>query len=73
MYLYVTSNINNGHKIGITENLLERKKQYNTIFPDIDLLLSISAKSSIRELWSFGRYLRRNNYDLIFDLHNSLL
>ena len=22
MYLYVTSNINNGHKIGVTDNLL---------------------------------------------------
>ena len=25
-----------------------------------------------RELWSFGGYLKRNGYDLIYDLHNSL-
>ena len=27
MYLYVTSNVNNGHKIGVTDNLLKRKIQ----------------------------------------------
>ena len=41
MYLYVTSNVNNGHKIGITEDLFKRKKQYNTIFPDLEFLITI--------------------------------
>jgi hypothetical protein len=41
MYLYVTSNINNGHKIGITDNLLKRKNQYNTIFPELKFLITI--------------------------------
>ena len=41
MYLYVTSNVNNGHKIGVTDNLLKRKIQYNTIFPDLIFLITI--------------------------------
>lgn len=41
MYLYVTSNVNNGHKIGVTDNLLKRKIQYNTIFPDLEFLITI--------------------------------
>ena len=63
MYLYVTSNINNGHKIGITENLLERKKQYNTIFPDIDFLLSVYSYDSFfiedsfkKRFWSYRKW-----------------
>ena len=63
MYLYVTSNINNGHKIGITDNLLERKKQYNTIFPDIDFLLSVYSYDSVfiedsfkKRFWSYRKW-----------------
>ena len=40
--------------------------------PDIDRLISIPSKMNFRELWSFGGYLKRNGYDLIYDLHNSL-
>ena len=47
MYLYVTSNINNGHKIGVTDNLLKRKQQYNTIFPDLDFLITVFSHDSI--------------------------
>ncbi len=39
---------------------------------DIDLLLTISSKSSIKRLWDFRQYICRNRYDIIFDLHNSL-
>ncbi len=62
----------NHPKAQITFLTLNRFVPLLELHSDIDLLLSISAKSSIRELWNFGRYLRRNNYDLIFDLHNSL-
>ena len=40
--------------------------------PDIDLLLSISRRSTFLELWDFSKYLYRKDYSLIFDLHNSI-
>ena len=47
MYLYVTSNVNNGHKIGITDDLLKRKIAYNTIFPDLEFLITIFSQDAI--------------------------
>ena len=40
--------------------------------PHVDRLLSIPSNSSIRYLWEFSRYLDRNAYGLIYDMHNSL-
>ncbi len=47
MYIYVTSNVNNGHKIGVTDDLLKRKIQYNTIFPDLEFLITIFSQDAI--------------------------
>ena len=55
MYLYVTSNVNNGHKIGITDNLLKRKIQYNTIFPDLEFLITIFSHDAVFIEESFKR------------------
>ena len=55
MYLYVTSNVNNGHKIGITDNLLKRKIQYNTIFPDLDFLIAVYSQDATFIEESFKR------------------
>jgi hypothetical protein len=55
MYLYVTSNVNNGHKIGITDNLLKRKIQYNTIFPDLEFLITIYSHDAAFIEESFKR------------------
>ncbi len=40
--------------------------------PDIDILLSINPKSTLRELWNFADYLQEKKYKIIFDLHNSI-
>ena len=60
MFLYVVSNTNFGHKIGITDHLIKRKKHYTTIFPDIDFLFHIYSSHSyqIEESFKsrFGHY-----------------
>ena len=40
--------------------------------PDIDRLIGIGGDLSFRALFDFNHYIKRNNYDLIFDLHNSI-
>ena len=40
--------------------------------PHVDRLLSIPSNSSIRYLWEFSRYMDRNAYGIIYDMHNSL-
>ena len=40
--------------------------------PHIDALIPLRKTSSIRYHWQVGEYLNKNNYDLVFDLHNSL-
>ena len=40
--------------------------------PHVDRLLSIPSNSSIRYLWEFSRYMDRNSYGLIYDMHNSI-
>ena len=40
--------------------------------PDIDRLVSLPRSMGIFRLLEFGTYLDRKNFDIIFDLHNSL-
>ena len=40
--------------------------------PDIDHLLAINNNMTIKEIWDFRKYIVRSNYDIIYDLHNSL-
>ena len=56
----------------ITFLTLEKFSSLLEFHPHIDRLISIPSKMNFRELWSFGGYLKRNGYDLIYDLHNSL-
>lgn len=56
----------------ITFLTLEKFSSLLDLHPHIDRLISIPSKMKFRELWSFGGYLKRNGYDLIYDLHNSL-
>ena len=56
----------------ITFLTLEKFSSLLEFHPHIDRLISIPSKMKFRELWSFGSYLKRNGYDLIYDLHNSL-
>ena len=56
----------------ITFLTLEKFSSLLEFHPDIDRLISIPSNMKFRELWSFGTYLKRNGYDLIYDLHNSL-
>jgi hypothetical protein len=46
MLLYVTERIKNYHKIGITNDISNRPKQYNTIVPDLnyDLIIQLPNK-----------------------------
>jgi len=56
----------------ITFLTLDRFAPLLEFHPDIDRLISISGKMSIRQLWIFSQYIQRNKYDLTYDLHNSL-
>ena len=40
--------------------------------PDIDCLVSINKRFTIRELIDFRNYLKKKRYDIVFDLHNSI-
>ena len=40
--------------------------------PDIDAILTIPKNLTINNLLHFRKYLKNKNYDIIFDLHNSL-
>ena len=40
--------------------------------PDIDRLISIPSSLKFKKLWTFGAYIKRNKYDIIYDLHNSI-
>ncbi|MBI90137.1 MAG: hypothetical protein CMG60_08635 [Candidatus Marinimicrobia bacterium] len=40
--------------------------------PDIDCLLSINHKASMKYIWEYGKYIVKNKYDIIYDLHNSI-
>ena len=40
--------------------------------PDIDCLVSINKRLTIRELIDFKNYLKKKRYDIVFDLHNSI-
>lgn len=40
--------------------------------PDIDRLITIDSKKTIRDLWWFKKYITDQDYSFIFDLHNSL-
>ena len=40
--------------------------------PDIDRLLTIEKNWSLRRLWNFSKYIADKNFDLIYDLHNSI-
>ncbi|MBT3179756.1 MAG: glycosyltransferase family 9 protein [Candidatus Marinimicrobia bacterium] len=40
--------------------------------PDIDRLIPFGVNSSALDLWGFAKYIIKQNYSHIFDLHNSL-
>jgi len=40
--------------------------------PDIDCLLSINRRQTLKEIWDMKNYLEKKNYQFIFDLHNSI-
>ena len=42
------------------------------LHPDINCLLTINRKQTLKEIWDMRSYLRDQNYQLIFDLHNSI-
>ena len=42
------------------------------LHPDINCLLTINRKQTLKEIWDMRDYLRDQNYQLIFDLHNSI-
>ena len=65
MFLYVVSNTNYGHKIGITDDLIIRKKQYTTIFPGVDFMFSIYSSHAYQIEESFKS--RFDYYRKIFD------
>ena len=59
----------NSHITFLTLDIFSSLLEYH---PDIDSLLTLSKKSTFLEIWSFTKYLKNKNYELIFDLHNSL-
>ena len=40
MYFYITSKVNNRHKVGITSDLTKRILNYCTLVPDISYLIA---------------------------------
>ena len=40
--------------------------------PDIDRLILLSKNKKIYDLWRFSDFIRKQNFDYIFDLHNSV-
>ena len=40
--------------------------------PDIDRLLTIEKSWSLKQLWNFSKYIANKDYDIIYDLHNSI-
>ena len=58
-----------GHITFLTLDVFMPLLEYH---PHIDALIPLRKTSSIRYHWQVGEYLNKNNYDLVFDLHNSL-
>ncbi|MFL2982878.1 MAG: glycosyltransferase family 9 protein [Candidatus Neomarinimicrobiota bacterium] len=56
----------------ITFLTLEKFAPLLEYHPDIDRLISIKSNMSLKELFDYNRYIKRNNYDIIYDLHNSI-
>ena len=49
------------------------KKEFSELVknhPSIDKLISFDKKLGLRELFRMGKFLRNNNYDIIFDIHS---
>ena len=49
------------------------KKEFSELVknhPSIDKLISFDKKLGFRELFRMGKFLRNNNYDIIFDIHS---
>ncbi|MBA65512.1 MAG: hypothetical protein CMG55_06905 [Candidatus Marinimicrobia bacterium] len=42
------------------------------LHPDIDFLLSIKRKKTLKEIWDLCEYIEKKEYSFIFDLHNSI-
>ena len=42
------------------------------LHPDIDFLLSINRKKTLKEIWDLCEYIEEKEYNFIFDLHNSI-
>lgn len=59
-------------KAQITFLTLEKFSPLLEFHPDIDRLISISSSLTLKSLWTFSGYVKRNKYDIIFDLHNSI-
>lgn len=49
------------------------KKEFSELVknhPSIDKLISFDKKLGLKELFGMGKFLRNNNYDIIFDIHS---
>ena len=49
------------------------KKEFSELVknhPSIDKLISFDKKLGLKELFRMGKFLRNNNYDIIFDIHS---
>jgi len=43
MYLYITTRLNQGYKVGIAEDIEQRQQQYTTLIPNIDFHLFVQT------------------------------
>ena len=46
MYFYITTRLNQGYKVGITNDVEKRQQQYTTLIPNIDFHLYVQTSSA---------------------------
>ena len=63
MYFYITTRLNQGYKVGITNDVEKRQQQYTTLIPNIDFHLYVQTSSAEEIEKSFKK--KFNDYRVV--------